>query len=202
MNGLEEVSKVFFWVNRFDAERDDCQPHGKGFCHFAPDMFRIVGASGKHQEQRPGVSNAPHDAFGPTGPRFDIPRSNPTFDSSGLEMVTNRVRDCLIFARMADEDRRRHVSSAISESYPFWSRIACTKSLVISDKHERKNRADSSGPNDRKELGTIKRVQLDFPLAPTPDTDSGERYRNRPSSHQLEWRLGTGKRLRSSYESP
>jgi hypothetical protein len=41
----------------------------------------------------------------------------------------------------------------------------------------------------------FKGVQLDFPLAPTPDTDFGARYRNHPSSQQLKSHLETGKQL-------
>jgi len=48
----------------------------------------------------------------------------------------------------------------------------------------------------------FKGVQLDFPLAPTPDTDFGARYRNHPSSQQLERRLGTGKQLGRDCASP
>jgi hypothetical protein len=55
-----------------------------------------------------------HDSSGPSGSRFDITGSDPTFDPSGLEMGTNRVRGLPIFARMADEDHRRHASSAVS----------------------------------------------------------------------------------------
>ena len=39
----------------------------------------------------------------------------------------------------------------------------------------------------------IKRVQLDFPLAPILDTDSEGRRQSRPSFRQLALRLGIGK---------
>jgi hypothetical protein len=54
-----------------------------------------------------GFPDIVHDSFGPSGSRFDITGSNPTFDPSGLEMGTNRVRGLPIFTRMADEDHRR-----------------------------------------------------------------------------------------------
>jgi hypothetical protein len=55
-------------------------------------------------------------------------------------------------------------------------------------RHERKNRADSSGPNERKEPGMVRKVQLHFPLAPTPDTDSEGRCQSHPSFRQPGWR--------------
>src|ERR1700730_14611483 len=53
-----------------------------------------------------------------------------------------------------------------------------------------------------KRTGTIRRGQPDLPLAPTPDIDSGVRYRNHPSFRQLKWRLGTGKPRGQDYASP
>ncbi len=66
------------------------------------------------QDEHSAGFKALHDSLGPSGSRFDVPGSDPTFDPSGREMGANRVRGLPIFTRMANEDHRRHSSSAVS----------------------------------------------------------------------------------------
>jgi hypothetical protein len=79
-------------------------------------MFGIIRMLREDQDEHSAAFKTLHDSFGPSGSRFDITGSDPTVDPSGLEMGTNRVRGRPIFTRMADEDHRRHVSSAVSGS--------------------------------------------------------------------------------------
>jgi hypothetical protein len=62
----------------------------------------------ENQDEHSAGVKTLHDSFGPSRSRFDITGSDPTFGPSGLEIGTNRVRGRPIFARMADEDHRRH----------------------------------------------------------------------------------------------
>jgi hypothetical protein len=100
--------------NILDSERDDGEPGGESFRHFPLNMIRIIRMLREDQDEHSAGVKTLHDSFGPIGSRFDITGSDPTFDPSGLEMGTNRVRGLPIFTRIADEDHRRHASSAVS----------------------------------------------------------------------------------------
>jgi hypothetical protein len=87
-----------------------------------------------------GFPDIVHDSFGPSGSRFDITGSNPTFDPSGLEMGTNRVRGLPIFTRMADEDHRRQC---------FLRGIRILLDLVTDSLHKiARGRGSSKGADD------------------------------------------------------
>jgi hypothetical protein len=64
-------------------------------------MIGIIRMFREDQDEHSAGFKTLHDSFGPTGSRFDITGSDPTFDPGGLEMGTNRVRGRPIFARMA-----------------------------------------------------------------------------------------------------
>jgi hypothetical protein len=74
-------------------------------------MFRIVGVNGKDQDERLTLSQPLHDASGPVGSDFDVSWSDPTSDSSGLELVTDRICDRLILTGMADKDPWLHTDA-------------------------------------------------------------------------------------------
>src|SRR5215469_12615827 len=90
-------------------------------------MIGIIRVLREDQDEHSAGLKTLHDSLGPSGSRFDITRSDPTFDPGGLEISTNRVRCLPIFARMADEDHRRHASSAVPEAYSIWAPMARRK---------------------------------------------------------------------------
>ena len=55
-------------------------------------LIGIIRLLRKNQDEDSAGVKALHDSFGPRGSRFDITGSDPTFDPSGLEMGSNRVR--------------------------------------------------------------------------------------------------------------
>ena len=59
--------------------------------------------------------DAVHNRFGPLGSGFDITRSDPAFDSLGLELMANRVCYRLVLGGMADKDFGLHGISAAPE---------------------------------------------------------------------------------------
>jgi hypothetical protein len=61
---------------------------------------------GKHQDEDAAPGNALHDASGPVGSYFDVARSDPTWDPSGLELVANRICNRPVLTGMADKDHR------------------------------------------------------------------------------------------------
>jgi hypothetical protein len=108
------------WQNILDSERDDGEPGGESFRHFPLNVIGIIRMLREDQDEHSAGVKTLHDSFGPSGSRFDITGSNPTFDPSGLEMGTNRVRGLPIFTRMADEDHRRQCFlRGIKEFSPF-----------------------------------------------------------------------------------
>src|SRR5260370_1695267 len=79
-------------------------------------MIGIIRMLREDQNERAGGVKTLHEPFGPSCSRFDITGGDPTVDSSGLEMGTNRVRGLPIFTRMADEDHRRYAFSGVSRT--------------------------------------------------------------------------------------
>jgi hypothetical protein len=76
-------------------------------------MFRIVGVSGKDQDEHLTLSKPLHDASSPVGSHFDVAWSDPTSDSSGLELVADRVCDPFVLAGTADKDPGLHTDASL-----------------------------------------------------------------------------------------
>ena len=83
-----------------------------------PDGNADNAGGGDYKDKGAAFFDAVHNRFGPLGSGFDITRSDPAFDSLGLELMANRVCYRLVLGGMADKDLRLH---GISCSISVWS---------------------------------------------------------------------------------
>src|SRR6516164_1343172 len=74
-------------------------------------MIGIIGMLREDKNEHAAGVKTLHDSSGPSGSRFDITGSDPTFNTSRLEMGTNRIRGRPILSKLRMSSATRSVAT-------------------------------------------------------------------------------------------